>query len=190
VKNNYLYKLSGLSGLLLPIVFTILLAFSIIENPWFNWKENAISDLGNVNGSPLIFNTGLIIAGLLLLIFSLGFLISYKEKLGPTVLFTCSFLIIGVGTYPTPEPLHEAFSGVFFITFSLSFLIIGSTANRREILDSFRIFKLIALFAFIVACLSLIIYFVYSWVAISEIVIIYPGLIWCMIYGIRLLSLE
>jgi hypothetical membrane protein len=190
VKIKYLYKLSGLSGFILPIIFTALLAFSIIQNPWFNWKENAISDLGTTNGSPFIFNTGIIVVGILLLIFSIGFLINYKEKLGPTILLTCSFLLFGVGVYPTPEPLHEAFSGVFFITYTLSFLIIGSTINKRKNLDLFRVLKSIALVVFIIASLSTIIYFIYNWVAISEVVIIYPGLIWCMIYGIKLLSLE
>ena len=185
--NNIIKKISGFCGLLLPIVTTIILIVTLLKNQWFSWTKNAISDLGKANASPLLFNNGLIILGILLLIFSIELIISFKEKFGPTIIFMCSFLLMLIGVFPIPHMLHEPISAIFFISFPVAFLIIGYTFYK----DSFPSFimgiKILALMVVVSVLFAFIFFFFYKWVAISEILVFYPGFIWCMVYSINLL---
>ena len=160
---------------------------SILENQWFSWTKNAISDLGKSSASPLVFNNGMILIGILLLIFSIGLIINFKEKLGPIIIFMCSFLLMLIGFFPIPDMLHEPFSALFFISFSVAFLIIGLDVYRKSNTSFIRNMKILALLVVVAAVISLIIFIIYRWIAISEVLIFYPGFIWCMVYSISLL---
>ena len=69
---NRIIRLSGICGIILPIYTIILLICSISFAPGFSWTENAISDLGRLEYGSSCFNYGLVIIGILLLIFSIG----------------------------------------------------------------------------------------------------------------------
>ncbi|MEM1557265.1 MAG: DUF998 domain-containing protein [Thermoproteota archaeon] len=65
------YRLIGVLGAVLAYPF---IAFSIILTPWFNFYDNALSDLGNIAwNAPIahLYNTGLVLSGLLVAFFSL-----------------------------------------------------------------------------------------------------------------------
>jgi hypothetical membrane protein len=58
------------------VVAYVLIATAVLMSPWFNWYNNALSDLGNsaaqrniVSGADWVFNTGLIMAGALTTVF-------------------------------------------------------------------------------------------------------------------------
>ena len=64
------------SCVLAAIIALSAIGISLLISPWFSWESNALSDLGNyTNGTiaALVFNFGLIAAGICMLIFSLGF---------------------------------------------------------------------------------------------------------------------
>jgi len=185
--NNYINRLIGACGIVLPAVFTLIIAISVIQNPWFSWETNAISDLGASDGSLTLFNTGLIITGALLLILSIGVVLNFKEKHGPTILFSSSILLILIGFVPIPNVLHIPISWLFFITYNAAFLTIGSTVLDDRNTSFERSMKLFAIFVCIASIFALIFFIFYEWIAISEIIAIYPGLIWSMIFSIRLL---
>ena len=46
MKSEYIIKLSGICGIMLPIVIISGLLLALPRAPWFSWTENAISDLG------------------------------------------------------------------------------------------------------------------------------------------------
>jgi hypothetical membrane protein len=186
--NKIIYKFTGTFGLLLPIIFSLVMLISILQNQWFSWTEHAVSDLGKADASPLIFNNGLIIIGIFLLIFSLGLIKSFEKNRGPIIIFMCSFLLMAIGLFPVPNILHEPFSMLFFISFSIAFLAIGiGIFNKSQTSFLFNM-KVLAFFVPIAAIFSFIFFFFYNWIAISEILVIYPGFIWCMIYSVRLLG--
>ena len=56
MKNNTLLKLSGFCGLILPVITIVCVLLSLLEVPDFNWKENAISDLGRPGEAFCFFN--------------------------------------------------------------------------------------------------------------------------------------
>jgi len=49
------------------------IAIAILISPWFNWVDNALSDLGHAtrSGAAPVFNFGLVLTGVLIIIFSL-----------------------------------------------------------------------------------------------------------------------
>src|SRR3972149_4133719 len=66
-------RLAGLFGLLTPIITLTLIFISIGMSPWFDWHNNALSNMG-VSTTPNPFNAALLIGGLLYLVFVIGFL--------------------------------------------------------------------------------------------------------------------
>ncbi|RLF50003.1 MAG: hypothetical protein DRN19_05255 [Thermoplasmata archaeon] len=185
--NNIIKKISGLCGLLLPIVMTIILITAILKNQWFSWTKNAISDFGAANSSPLLFNNGLILLGILLLIFSIGLIINFKEKLGPAIIFMCSFLLMLIGIFPVPHILHEPISVIFFISFSIAFFSMGHTFYKESFLSFVTGIKILALMVVVSTIFAFLFFIFYNWIAISEILVFYPGFIWCMVYSVSLI---
>jgi hypothetical membrane protein len=79
--------------LLLCGIFSIIIAyssiiFSIIISNWFSWINNALSDLGAKEPSAIIFNSGLILSGFFLILFSLSLYNFFKgllSKIGVSI---------------------------------------------------------------------------------------------------------
>jgi len=78
------------------IYSTIFISISI--SPWFNWLENALSDLGNLrNPSAPFFNGGLLISGLLIFAYSIkGFNIKTPLTAKFLALTGASLQLVGV----------------------------------------------------------------------------------------------
>jgi len=71
LKNVDWLKISGVSGVLAPLVAFTLISLAITSHPQFSWTGNALSDLGVVEGvTAVLFNSGLIIGGILAIIFA------------------------------------------------------------------------------------------------------------------------
>jgi len=73
-----LYRLVGPIGAVVAYPFIIV---SILLSPWFNFYDNALSDLGNMtlNGPvALVYNSGLVLSGAL--VASFAFLVSVKNR--------------------------------------------------------------------------------------------------------------
>ena len=65
-RKKIIIKISGLSGILLPVLMIVLLYLALQQSPWFSWTGNAISDLGRPTYGLLGFNLVLIIIGILM----------------------------------------------------------------------------------------------------------------------------
>ena len=62
------YRISGVCGVLTPVVTFVFISLSIASAPEFSWMENALSDLGVMPGATsALFNYGLIVSGILVL---------------------------------------------------------------------------------------------------------------------------
>jgi len=190
MKSKYLIKLSGICGIMLPIVTIPGLLLALTRAPWFSWTENAISDLGRTECGLSFFNYTLILVGILLLGFSFGLIYSLKGiRVGPTIFALSSIYFIGVGIFPLPNPNHVDVSGMFFIAFPLGFLMLGLKMYKKRS----RYINNMGISALIIAAIggiSPIFLIFYEGIAIPEVAILFPGFFWCMIYGFHLVTSE
>ncbi len=181
LKSSMITKISGICGIMLPIVIFICIAFAIILSPWFEWTEHALSDLGIEGIAALFFNLGLVIGGILGFIFSVGLQKQLSKKIGSIILSISSLALIGVGLFPETKPLlHFFVAAAFFVLLILAFLIIGQTTRTSKF--EYNMGILASVFV-IMAITSTIFLLPFNGVAVTEAFSCFPAFIWCMIYG-------
>jgi len=128
-KSSVWFRVSSVLGIIGP-VFTFILIFSAISQaPWFTWTGNALSDLGVHEESALLFNSGLIIGGILDVVFAFGVMRFYQNRRigrdGAFFLLLASIFLTSIGIFPetTPNNIHFIVSVAFFAMFPVSLLI-------------------------------------------------------------------
>ena len=183
-------------GLVAVAVGWITIITSIIVNPWFSIFRNALSDLGNSQVHPEsapYFNMGLMAAGILVTIFAVGIYSHMRniiEKIGGILFILSGIALFGIGFFPEHvKPWHYIFSVAFFVLFGFALLIIGAgflIAKRDMFLGVFGLIAGIA---------DAIIWIAIPWrslgvtgVAIPEFLSSLFGVIWIVIYSIRLVK--
>jgi len=116
-------------GILAALTAWAVIFLSISVNPWFIFTRDAFSDLGGPNANmPWIYNYGLIITGLIIILYSFAQLNDSTNKIesfasGYTSLMGIFLMLIGIfhsGTKP-----HVFISTWFFIQGDLAILIWG-----------------------------------------------------------------
>jgi hypothetical membrane protein len=185
-----LLKLGGLCGLLLPPIAISTILIAISKAPWFIWEYHCLSDLGVSGTSALIFNNGIIISGLLAVIFGV-FLVKVlsKTKIGivGTIIFIISaVLLMGVGIFPeTTGDAHLVVSFGFFILVAIAMLIIGIALIRKNLLMGI----LSIILAFIVPAAFFI-----PWpgtsCAIAETIGFFPLMVFSITFGIIMIKYD
>lgn len=184
LEKNRITRITGICGILIPIVVLLCIGLAISHSPWFRFTEHAFSDLGIDGVSATYFNSGVILGGFLALVFSLGLIKILQKKTGAYILSLSSIALIGIGIFPeTVYTLHFIVSAAFFVLLAISFLIIGLTIIRDQ---SERTMGILAtLFALIAICSTI---FLIPWegIAIPETLSCLPPFIWCMVYGIKM----
>ncbi|MEM2122218.1 MAG: DUF998 domain-containing protein [Candidatus Bathyarchaeia archaeon] len=168
-------KLAGVCGFLPPIIgFTSILS-ALSMSPWFDWRHNALSDLG-VGGPSLIFNLGLILSGLPILLFGLSLYVYHRRAilgLGWLLLGLSGASLTGIGVFPEDRGIiHFYFSVAFFTLLASSILVIG-----LEMLLSQR-YKLAAFTLIIGASAALVWLMPHKGAAIPEAISSTLGSIW------------
>lgn len=134
---SYFFKYAGLAA---SAVFWTTAAVSISVNPWFDFLRDAFSDLGGPRAyDPWIYNAGLIVAAILLGLFSMDIIISSLNKLetvGGAYLSVSAFFLALIGIYHEGTRPHVFVSTWFFIQAFLGFLIYGvglALAGRKQL---------------------------------------------------------
>ncbi|UCG70055.1 MAG: DUF998 domain-containing protein [Thermoplasmata archaeon] len=133
-------KVAGFCGVIAPIIAFSCIGLAVLLSPWFSWTENWLSDLGGSPGdrpvwaahgiSSMIFNFGLVVAGILGVFFTLGLrnsgiLRNPSGNFGTFSLFITTMALIGIGVFPeTTGSPHGVFSMVFFIGIGVSLLFL------------------------------------------------------------------
>ena len=153
---------------LAPATALSFIAVSIHYNPWFRFRFNALSDLGNpASNYPVIFNLGLIISGVMNLLFSIG-LFSLCSKL--SCRFSTAILMVGsiclslIGVFPENSRFHSPSAAMFYL---LEFIGLYMYS-----LHFFHIDRLKSLSIITILTLCLLILLLHSWhgLAIPELV--------------------
>jgi hypothetical membrane protein len=121
-----------LFGVLGPVLVYFSIAASLILSPWFSWKNNALSDLGNSATSDVapLFNFGLLLAGFLLMIYALT---AFKNhaKYSSVCLLVSTFLVELLAAFNmTYGSLHYAVALPHFVMLSITSIVY--TIERRS----------------------------------------------------------
>ena len=131
-------KISGISGMIVPFIAFTLILLAIAYSPDFSWTENALSDLGVQEGvTAVLFNNGLIISGILAILFAIGLFTFLQENLlsriGALVLVLDTLSLTAIGVFPeNVEPLHLYASVAFFALLPVSTVLIGVAFLRTS----------------------------------------------------------
>jgi hypothetical membrane protein len=182
------FKAAGLCGILAPVVAFASITVSIRLSPWFRWEQNALSDLGAKRPSAPFFNTGLIMAGVLVVSFALGL---WRVRQPPSRGRTAAllFLLAGVALALIgflPEPVgrpHLYVSVAFFVLLTLALLAEAATTLMAQGLSHRGLTPLL-----LAAIAALIWVLPWRGVAIPEAVASAAGSLWVMALGRELAS--
>ena len=185
-------RVSGICGFLAP-VFAFALIFSAIASySQFSWVDNALSDLGVVEGvTAVLFNSGLLIGGALCFVFATGLFVFLKErtvgKIGAFVFILASLALFAIGVFPeNVRPVHYFVSVAFFVLLPISMLIIvGAFWLMRQV--RMAVFTLLVA---VVAAAPWVLYFsihYVSGVAVPEAVSAFAGSVWAVVLSGKML---
>jgi hypothetical membrane protein len=187
-----LLQVSGIYGVLAPVLAFTFIIMAIGSYPQFSWTANALSDLGVVSGVTAgVFNSGLIICGILCLTFAIGLylllIVSVIGRVGVIVFALACLSLVAIGTFPeNVSPTHYLVSVAFFVLLPISLLVItaGFAINRQEKMALFT------LAVAVVAALPWVLYFTIhfvSGVAIPETVSGLAGGVWTVVLGYKMI---
>lgn len=187
---NRLIRISGLCGIAAPIFGFSSILIAISYSPWFRWTENALSDLGVDGFSAVMFNSGLIFSGFLLIVFSVGLTHLLTEGLlsrighGLFSLAAVDLCLIGIFS-ENFGVIHFYVSITFFTLLPLSLILMGARLVKAS---SYKKLGFIALLSSVLA----IGIWLLPWrgVAVPEFVSALMGSAWCVAAGFHLIKKE
>ncbi|TFG31733.1 DUF998 domain-containing protein [Candidatus Thorarchaeota archaeon] len=124
---------ANLLGFLGPVVSFTAIALAIIIQPGFSWSDNALSDLGSWFRtdlgnyqivSAILFNGGLIISGICILIFVISLVRQIGDlpsQLSLLVFAGTAILLIGIGTFSEDFHIMHYWTAVpFFLSIPIA----------------------------------------------------------------------
>jgi len=140
-------RILGYIGILSLLIAWICIDLAIVVSGCFDWRENALSDLGDwvtaCRGikqcidscnrlSEPIFNYGLILSGILFALTAIGLV--GKGRIYPYVLIATAISLSFIGVFPERfRPHHYIFSVTFFLLLLVSMFIYTIVEARGRI---------------------------------------------------------
>ncbi|HVP92569.1 MAG TPA: DUF998 domain-containing protein [Acidobacteriota bacterium] len=147
-------KLKAYCGIISPILTFIFISLAISQtSSWFSWTGNALSDLGIHEESAVLFNSGLIIGGVLNIVFAFGVMRFYQNQTvgrdGAFFLLLAGIFLASIGIFPetAPNNIHYIVSVAFFAALPMSLLIQSAallSASARRKLGAFTLIMAVA----------------------------------------------
>lgn len=207
-RNVIWLRISGVCGVLTPIIAFTCIFLSIGSAPEFSWVDNALSDLGVMPGvTAAIFNYGLIASGILGFIFATSLFsvmrffeifsadgkphLSFYRGLGGALFFSLACLaLIAIGVFPeNVRYLHTLASVAFFVLLiiALGRLGIGFWQVRQK---TWAVFTLLLGVVAAVPWLLLFLVRYVSGVAIPEFISAVAGGLWAAVFGFKMLKMA
>lgn len=201
-------RVSGVCGVLTPVVAFTCISLSIASAPEFRWADNALSDLGVIPGvTAALFNYGLIVSGILGFIFATSLfrvmrffeifsangkphLLFYRGLVGALIFSLACLALIAIGVFPeNVRYLHFFASVAFFVLLigALGSLGIGFWQVRQRRLAVFTL-----LLGVVAAAPWLLLFWVryVSGVAIPELISAIAGGVWAGVFGFKMLKMA
>ncbi|MFC2016424.1 DUF998 domain-containing protein [Chloroflexota bacterium] len=187
-KGAILRRIAGVCGITSQLVAFTALLVAISASPRFRWTENDISVLGVEGSATALFNWGLILTGLLSLIFAIGlgqgFLSSRLGQLGMASLILGSISMSAIGIFPRTIDLpHDVASIAFFVFIIIALLLVGVAA----ITASQMRWGLLSLMAGVLMLAFWLVPWPWSGGAIPQLLCCLPWSLWTIVFGVGLL---
>ena len=186
-------RISGTCGFLAPIFAFAFIFLAVVSYPQFSWVDNALSDLGVVAGvTAVLFNSGLIISGILCFIFATGLFVFLDERAvsrkGAFVLVLASLALVAIGVFPeSVRPVHYFVSVAFFVFLPVSLLVI---VEAFWLMGQVRMAVFTLLVAIVAAAPWVVLLLVryVSGVAVPEAVSAFAGSVWAVVLSGKMLK--
>ena len=124
-------------GIVASIFAWVVIGLCWVLNPWFVFTRDAFSDFGG-GGSccPWLYNYGLIVTGVTVVLYGSALCLMSKEKLetigGSYISLSGVFLAL-IGIFPTGTDPHVFVSTWFFLQIFIGFIILGFGLYRRGV---------------------------------------------------------
>ncbi len=130
--------LLGIAG---PLTAYVAISLSVYLSGWFSWSKNALSDLGHSVKSAVapIYNLGLLLAGFLMALFSVGVLVDRVRRTGYCLLASSLLLQLVAVFDEVYGPLHFYVSLLFFLSLGVATAVYAVEAKSRLALASLLI---------------------------------------------------
>ncbi|MBI4393568.1 MAG: DUF998 domain-containing protein [Euryarchaeota archaeon] len=141
-------RLAGYAGLLAPLLAFGGIFAAVATAPWFSWTDNFLSDLGGVPGSgdiwasrgitSILFNAGLLLAGLVALLWAHGMAPHLREggdagRLAAAFAYMSAASLSLIGLLPeTLGDAHGLVSRVFFFSVTIALFASGLAFRGRS----------------------------------------------------------
>jgi hypothetical membrane protein len=184
-------------GFFAPLVALTTIAIAILLAPGFDWFENALSDLGNYTTfflspyklvSAIVFNSGLIITGILMMLYTVWFLKWAKDvptKIGIIPLLISLGFLICIGIFSENfGDLHYWVSVGFFLTFPFSMWIVGISWLRFSTLRWFSVLSIVLPFLSVFMWADYLLDTSIWEQAVPEIVTAFSAIVWLWIINL------
>jgi hypothetical membrane protein len=192
-KNATWLRTSGTCGILAPILAFAFIFSAIASYSQFSWVDNALSDLGVVPGATaVLFNSGLIISGVLCFVFATGLFVFLGERavgrVGAFVLGAATLALVAIGVFPeSVRPVHYMVSVAFFVLLPISLLIItGAFWFKGQV--RMAVFTLLVAIAAVAPWVLLFSVRYVSGVAVPEFVSALAGAVWAIVLGYKMIK--
>jgi hypothetical membrane protein len=185
------FKISAVCGILTPIIAFTFIFLAIASFPEFSWTNNALSDLGVQEGiAAVLFNSGLIISGILAFVFAVGLVKFLSEQLlgriGALVFAIDTLMLVAIGVFSENfGRIHYYVSVMFFALFPISILIIFATLLHRGKVKTGLFTLLVAAIAAVAWIIQFTIKFG-SNVAIPETISALSASAWSIVLGFQM----
>lgn len=132
-----LRKVGAAAGVASPLLAVICISLAILSYPAFSWTENALSDLGVVEGTTsIIFTFGLVVTGFLGIVFALLGLFRYfgasvAGRVGSAFFAAACGALVCIGVFNENfSPTHYIVSVAFFTLAPIALFILTGTFYR------------------------------------------------------------
>jgi hypothetical membrane protein len=191
LRSSLWLKVFGSCGIAAPIVALTCIFFAIVSHPQFSWTDNALSDLGVVEGATsTLFNSGLVTGGILTAMFGLGLSMLLKQKtvgkLGSIFFILDAASLTAIGIFPeNARPMHFYASVTFFALFPIATFLVAASFFLMEKARRGTFTLLAATFATAVWVAQFSIHYVPQ-VAIPETLSSLSASIWSMFLGFKM----
>lgn len=136
-KNTGLPRLAGTCGILASVLPLVMILSATVFSPWFRWDTNALSDLG-VRDEAWLFNSAVVIGGILNIFFVIGLLQNLNQKkltrVGIALIMIASVCLCLVGIFTLDSLfMHSVVALGYFIFAPSGFLLVGFAAEGNII---------------------------------------------------------
>jgi hypothetical membrane protein len=192
-KRRFFLKISGICGLLSPMVVFSCILLAVAYASDFSWMNSALSDLGIMpDPTRILFNSGLIVGGILAVVFAARLFSFFKGKsagqAGAFLFLLDCLALIAIGIFPeSVTPMHIYASVAFFMLFPLSMFLMTAyfvLASRGRM----------AAFTFLISVFAAVVWILEFWVpyapgvAIPETLSGIAASIWVVVNGYTMLN--